>query len=168
MRRWIIHMAALMSLGLLFITGGLWYSSYQQRSEYGFYWKGKIVGVCSEKGLFHPFIDNNHYQQDFEWLVYTDQDVGDTYYDNYHWRRMGFGYGQVDTLTSVVAPFWFITPHTLILPAVSIYLLARRVISPGLCKSCGYDLRGSLEQASCPECGEALSKPTPICTDDRA
>jgi len=34
--------------------------------------------------------------------------------------------------------------------------LSKRRCRPGLCRNCGYDLRGNPEAASCPECGEAV------------
>jgi len=36
------------------------------------------------------------------------------------------------------------------------WLSAKRVFAAGLCPACGYNLRGSKQSTSCPECGEVI------------
>lgn len=49
-------------------------------------------------------------------------------------------------------PHWFLFVAAAILPTVELWRrLRRRHLQPGLCKKCGYDLRGTPRR--CPECG---------------
>jgi hypothetical protein len=57
---------------------------------------------------------------------------------------------------TIALPFWFLSALLGALPAVSLVhkLRQSRRSRRGLCRSCGYDLRGSTDR--CPECGRAL------------
>jgi hypothetical protein len=74
------------------------------------------------------------------------------------WNGAGFGYQKFlryDGVRNIsfAAPFWSIALATVLLPVAWITrrLRSRRRHGPGLCPSCGYDLRAS--PAKCPECG---------------
>lgn len=60
--------------------------------------------------------------------------------------------------TSVAIPYWLVLFVTALLPGRTLARLARdryrRAFRPGVCRSCGYDLRGTPER--CPECGTAM------------
>lgn len=64
------------------------------------------------------------------------------------------------TVRAVGAPYWFVLLLTAILPARRLrrWLAMRSRLRKGLCRSCGYDLRGSPDR--CPECGAAESGKT--------
>ncbi len=57
-----------------------------------------------------------------------------------------------DVLSALLSSVVFVAPPLFIVGAgVAERLVARR--NPLLCRTCGYDLRGSLEAGRCPECG---------------
>ena len=65
---------------------------------------------------------------------------------------VGFGYGHSPRSgTLVCVPFWLPCFAT---AAVGVWCVRRRREQPGLCRSCGYDLRAS--PGRCPECGAAV------------
>ena len=157
MKRWALHTTAIASLTLLLLAGWLWHQSYTYRLEHGFYWKNTIVGVCTESGACHPFIHTNGGQQHFSWLNYSDTGPGDTYYDNYTWRYLDFGFGYIADIISLSVPYWFIVLLTTVLPALSIRSFFQKTNLPSHCEQCGYDLRGSTGQGGCPECWQPFT-----------
>jgi hypothetical protein len=72
----------------------------------------------------------------------------------------GFGYGACPKPNWSprevlwVSPLWFLFTLAAILPAVRLQRLRHRKHRPGLCPTCGYDLRATPQQ--CPECGTAV------------
>lgn len=69
-------------------------------------------------------------------------------------RSVGFS-----PMWRVGLPFWFITLVFAVLPiAWMTRLLARRVRHPGVCPTCGYDLRATPQR--CPECGTVSAEVT--------
>ena len=65
------------------------------------------------------------------------------------------------TLTSIAIPYWLVVLVAALLPGRSVVRYGRyryrRAFKPGVCSSCGYDLRGSPDR--CPECGAAQRRP---------
>ncbi len=69
------------------------------------------------------------------------------------WVRYQTGTSFGSKTTEVVIPVW--TGIALVgFPALLMWLHDRRR-APGLCRKCGYDLRGA-DHAACPECGSTL------------
>ena len=84
----------------------------------------------------------------------------------YRGNRRGFiNVGPVawtdENIRYVAAPYWSVVCATLILPLTYIALLwiRRSAIAPGLCSTCGYDLRATPN--CCPECG-TVPKPAKV------
>jgi hypothetical protein len=83
------------------------------------------------------------------------------------WQRAGFELGNSSSgsppsvIRGFIAPHWFYALLLLILPALWLrYGLpefrGRRRAERGLCRGCGYDLRGTPDR--CPECGTCTAK----------
>jgi hypothetical protein len=76
---------------------------------------------------------------------------------------LGFKFGGLKgpngSLWNLAVPYWFIASAAAVLPAL--WALRRRRLrrrcASGLCRRCGYDLRGSAER--CPECGAPADVP---------
>ncbi len=58
----------------------------------------------------------------------------------------------------VAFPLWVPLILLSIWPVFCIIDRVRFRFPPGHCRACGYDLRGSMESKTCPECGEAIHK----------
>jgi hypothetical protein len=78
--------------------------------------------------------------------------------------RAGFKYGGLrgpnGSLYNLAVPHWFVVTLLAMAPvgwAVSAWR-RRHLRRPGVCRSCGYDLRGNVSGV-CPECGAAASAP---------
>jgi hypothetical protein len=56
-----------------------------------------------------------------------------------------------------VVPYWMIVVILMALPGWRGIRFARRRRPPGVCGSCGYDLRASRQSGRCPECGKAFA-----------
>ncbi len=58
----------------------------------------------------------------------------------------------------VAFPFWILVGAAFIWPVIAAvrWILANEQV--GHCPACNYDLRGSKESATCPECGEAITE----------
>ena len=72
----------------------------------------------------------------------------------------GFGFGRylnnvppvsLEITERVSFPWWCVAVVTAVLPAAGLRHRLRRQRPPGLCRHCGYDLRGTPDR--CPECG---------------
>jgi hypothetical protein len=74
-------------------------------------------------------------------------------------QRMGFSYFQGSfgplNFHFVGLPIWFIMLAALLFPSARIVRRIRHRSRPGLCQSCGYDIRASPDR--CPECGTTVS-----------
>ena len=67
----------------------------------------------------------------------------------------GFACGRSTLGTWVGVPLWFVALGTALAGFAS-WRVGRRAPKPGLCPSCGYDLRATPER--CPECGFAVQR----------
>jgi hypothetical protein len=85
---------------------------------------------------------------------YSDSTPPRQYAGGYDSRRLGFSDESLKfdggSSYAIVAPAWFWTIMTAILPAIWIIRRLRRR-RPGTCIKCGYDLRATPDR--CPECG---------------
>jgi hypothetical protein len=80
------------------------------------------------------------------------------------WSALGFQYGGFEERRAglrpgkaawgLVVPMWALLLPTAILPAARAWRRLARRRAPGLCASCGYDLRATPER--CPECGAGM------------
>lgn len=59
-----------------------------------------------------------------------------------------------DNFVSVSVPLWMLLTFVAI-PTFMVWHRDRRVVKPGHCEGCGYDLRAS--KKTCPECGTAIA-----------
>jgi hypothetical protein len=74
---------------------------------------------------------------------------------------LGFGYAEKNITglggygrqRNLVFPLWLPAGLLALLPCAQAYRRQRRGQRPGLCRTCGYDLRAS--PGRCPECGHA-------------
>jgi hypothetical protein len=58
----------------------------------------------------------------------------------------------------VVTGLYIVGALTYCLPKAQQYIISQRRRRLNLCIACGYDLRGSTESATCPECGEEIKQ----------
>jgi hypothetical protein len=63
---------------------------------------------------------------------------------------------QGETSRALRIPYWFVAVVALLAPSIWVYCAARRPRMPGLCPTCGYDLRVTPDR--CPECGTVPEK----------
>jgi hypothetical protein len=63
---------------------------------------------------------------------------------------------QSETSRVLRIPYWFLSLVTLVVPSIWLYRVTRRTYTPGLCLTCGYDLRATPDR--CPECGTVPAK----------
>jgi hypothetical protein len=83
------------------------------------------------------------------------------------WQHAGFAWSHRrsnrDLIVTAVAPFWSLGAATAAFPlgctALRLRSRRRRRRTPGLCPTCGYDLRATPHR--CPECGTATVTPHP-------
>jgi hypothetical protein len=77
---------------------------------------------------------------------------------------LGFKFGGLNgpngSLWNLAVPYWFVVSASAVPPVIWAWRLRRlkRRRASGLCRRCGYDLRGIAGR--CPECGEPLPVPT--------
>jgi hypothetical protein len=99
-----------------------------------------------------------------EWHGYREEDPADAWMglealftqgERTKWKAAGMGYehrvGTGGTTFLIFAPCWLLALVLGISPGAWVVRRLRRRHPPGLCPSCGYDLRASPER--CPECG---------------
>lgn len=94
-------------------------------------------------------------------LVHYNPEHGrDRPFDELSWRLHDFelsrwqggnGWNSGWQYTSVGAPCWAVCLVTAILPILWVYRRRKQPFRPGLCPTCGYDLRATPDR--CPECG---------------
>ncbi len=76
------------------------------------------------------------------------------------WQSNGPGYSISGEIVRIEFPAWFLFLLTSIWPVIAAIRWGRNRRLPGHCPACGYDLRGSKQSTTCPECGEAIPKLT--------
>jgi hypothetical protein len=80
-----------------------------------------------------------------------------------HRFPLGFAYGKspgndptAAFFFGLVIPWWSLAVTSSLLPLLWVYMqVFRPILSPGQCRSCGYDLTGNTSGV-CPECGKKL------------
>jgi hypothetical protein len=119
-----------------------WYVAISER--------GSVIGfACNRSAANRPFGDGAWYQS----RPFT------SFPDRYE-TWLGFGYFRDSPIVSgrlAFVPTWFIVLLFAIAPAAWLATtLRQRRWHPGLCPSCGYDLRAT--PGRCPECGTVTAK----------
>lgn len=76
-----------------------------------------------------------------------------------NWLRFRRFNNGVHGIWSVEFPFWFAQLITVVLLFVLLLFHHRSSPKRGRCAACNYDLRGSTQSTSCPECGQAIPRP---------
>ena len=115
-----------------------------------FYYPGVVVGLSpGQLAIVFANADDPYksFQSTFTLNLLNIQDV-------FGWFKFIDAGG---VLVNVI-PLW---PFVVLLHTWPIYVLLRsdpfRKV-PGICRACGYDLRGSTSSATCPECGKAIAR----------
>ena len=174
MRRPFRAAAVTLSSLLCAATAALWIYSYHSGFEYGDYADKDSTGfyrdydIISDAGrisytwfwqysptyptrgafLYHSF-DPRPQADRFPWH-WEKNDLG-IYFAGFYYEdaaspsRLGWH--------TVAVPYWFLIILFFLLPALRLWHRTRR--QPGLCRTCGYDLRATPDR--CPECGTAVS-----------
>ena len=172
--RWLLNIAAGVSLALCALNIFLWVRSYQYDQTL---W---LAGQCnykiqSDRGAVTVFEKKMWYFDRGQWKLFPLQMTWNTYLaqstqagtvqPNMRWfdfqRRTWQGPGGWRTThTHLTVPYWFVLILSLALPGIR--LAIRRSARPGSCASCGYDLTGTLQagRARCPECGKPVENPS--------
>lgn len=161
--RILLVVVILFSMTLFIGSGVLWYMSFNFRQELGIYTEDKNIGFCSEHGSLQPFVTTHAgtgSSPTWWWYVHDPQSsTATSLYDGwFSWRRWGFGFGWNHNSKNyyvVEIPYWLIMVIT-ILPAI-VWLRRLRKPATGHCAKCGYDLRGSEQSDTCPECGTSIT-----------
>ncbi len=71
------------------------------------------------------------------------------------WGR--FGFGNQAGMPMIEFPLWILLVALAIWPTLVAVKWIRSHPAPGCCAACGYDLRGSKQSTTCPECGEGIA-----------
>ncbi len=89
------------------------------------------------------------------------QSAGVPYLPRYMWWKWRWQYAVYHSGLSLrfLFPHWILCVLLMIWPTISTVVWARSRPLPGHCTACNYDLRGSTESTTCPECGEAIKRP---------
>ncbi len=154
---------ALASILLLIISALLWFRSYHTAQYVAWNGSSNMIKVSTSDCTFEL------------WWLRAHWDSLDDGWSHASWPNEPPKYplGRYEIYTSdgfkIALPFWLLTSigAALVLSNISIRLVTRRAPQPGLCPTCGYDLRatprppgdGGEVLAVCPECGHA-SRPS--------
>lgn len=178
MIRGMFTIASAVSLLLWVAACGLWARSYGECERVLRYGMKGIEGAWTARGSVEIFLlraDCSNQRQEYYGLKYNRDSpngpfngllfVQVDYSTDTFWDWHGFAwYERRNTVTGEmyaegVAPFWSIASVSGILPlawAISFWRVRRWPAKPGLCRSCGYDLRASKDR--CPECGGPVER----------
>ena len=169
MRRILFNVAAALSL-LMFIATAVSFARTRGWIEWVEYETGsrwyRIVGRPA--GVFLSTAQHAPLPGESRWSF---DGQGSSRWDFSGYRRVlgfsagSFYYGSQPPLQGTVhyllLPYWFVALATGALPALWALLWWRRrhARAPGLCATCGYDLRASTDR--CPECGAPIPAAAP-------
>ena len=119
------------------------------RVDWTTHWPAKPFGLISDSRRLGSV------NRDSKWLLFETTAWGSFGFDR---REIGVNLAFSGTsltgtsMTSLVAPDWFLFALTSILPMLWLRdWHRRRRFGPGQCQRCGYDLRATPQR--CPECG---------------
>lgn len=169
--RWLLNLAAGVSLLLCLATTALWIRSYFA-TDWATWRGGTVVrldiNVIASRGdlvvngvwlstpvdrMIWRLSSQRPYDLDGQWLRWSTEKR--TLLGIITWGRSSSGPASSPTSDSltVMVPYWLLAMITFALPGwiTAKRLLARRKPMPGLCPVCGYDLRATPDR--CPECG---------------
>ena len=163
--RWMVNALTALSLLLCVATCVLWVRSYWVGESWTSVAQNSVSSVGSAGGFVHLgyFVmvprPNVHYtfspppQPGYHAKRYSPSVKTPT-----QWQFLGFGGTHVQstdmTLTYLRFPDWAIVAIAAIGPLV--WIIPRRKIPPGRCRSCHYDLTGNVSGV-CPECGTNIA-----------
>jgi hypothetical protein len=162
-RRRLLPGVAVLSLVLFLGTAALWVRSCWRRDQivlYARYYAGTVPHAISfgmadrpyftDARLYESFIPRRPQTGSYFLLVIHSR-------DHEFVRFLGFAYsyyvqrsGMPCIFVDFEIPLWFPLVITS-LPPIFWILNRRRLLEPGLCLACGYDLRATPDR--CPECG---------------
>src|SRR5258706_6514295 len=123
--------------------GKLWYEASKKRETYATGVANSLIGDGGPFGRPPGRLETWLNRAGFEWSQSVDAISGISYH---------YTYG---VISRYAIPNWFAALAFALLPARRAMLMrrSRRRAMPGLCATCGYDLRATPDR--CPECGAA-------------
>jgi hypothetical protein len=153
--RILLNALTALSLILFAATAVLWVRGYFTYEMIGYQGNWKRAWIESSSGSLAIFVVSSSEPFDeipgWYWRIFgVPEPMG------LSWGRFGFGVVSRRLgprhVRAAFAPSWSVALITAALPAVCIFRRTRkRRLAPGLCPTCGYDLRATPER--CPECG---------------
>ena len=159
--QWLWHGLVVLSLVLFVVVCALWARSYWREDQAGYEWSADPS--VSHRAEFES--DGGEVWVGRIRRNYRPVDGGPGFYwDVSKPRTVGVGWFSIDRegmdewgSWGVGVPYWFFALASAAPPAVRLVRARRkrRRLRFGLCPTCGYDLRATLDR--CPECGYAAA-----------
>ena len=178
MKRRLFSILFVVSLLLLLAVCALWVRSYWQADCLSRFDGGVQRGIMSTRGRVSLWRAENttvREHPDQVWGMWSGaaSDLEEFRILPSSYRQfVGFGYAEWSSQSvsglhqsehELVVPLWAVAVASALLPSLSLFgFWRRRADRPGLCPSCGYDLRATPER--CPECGRESVAGTNVIT----